>query len=319
MNFFPQEAVKHVLQRALYDRSDRLLALCALPLYLAAIGKYGLKMVAALLLSVVIGAGVELVAWRLRKKTPDLFGYPAWILLPLVLPPVFPLWMTGVAVFFGVVIGAAFFGGHGRALASPVAIGWAFAALSFPFEFNLGWSLPFPGFFLGFTRYSAAVITTEHPLVYLRYRLPESLETLIRGAFPQPAGNAVPVLLLGVGLILLLLRAIDYRTCLAFFTTVLILNFSLNALFPDHIHPMTSLLVGNLMLAGLFILPDRRIAARTPAGRWIIGILTGIVAVVIRNFSSFPDGVFFAVLFANVFAAIIDEGVLHQTYKGGRS
>jgi len=41
-----------------------------------------------------------------------------------------------------------------------------------------------------------------------------------------------------------------------------------------------------------------------------VGILAGAVALLIRTFAASPDGVFYAVLFANVFAPIIDEGVL---------
>lgn len=310
---------ERVLQRALTDRNDRLLALCALPLYVSAVGKYGLKIVLALLLACMIGAGVEAAAWRLRKKELDLLGYPAWILLPLALPPVFPLWMIGVAVFFGIVIGVAFFGGHGRTIAAPVAVGWAFAALSFPFAFNNGWTLPFPGLLTGFTRYTAAVITTEHPLTLLRARAPESVLTLWQGNFPQPSGSAIPFVVLAAGLFLLLVRSIDFRTCLGFLGSVTVLTLLFHGAFPDAVQPVAGLLVGNLLFAGFFILPDRRIAARTTAGRWLIGILTGIVAFVIRNFSSFPDGVFFAVLFGNVFTAIIDEGILYRAAKGAAS
>ena len=39
------------------------------------------------------------------------------------------------------------------------------------------------------------------------------------------------------------------------------------------------------------------------------------MAFVVRGFSSFPDGVFFAVLFANAFSAIIDEAVLRLRYR----
>jgi Na+-translocating ferredoxin:NAD+ oxidoreductase RnfD subunit len=75
------------------------------------------------------------------------------------------------------------------------------------------------------------------------------------------------------------------------------------------------LFMGNLLLAAFFIIPDRRIAPRTKPGRWIVGILTGVAAFLIRYFSSFPDGVFFAVLFGSVFSAIIDEGVLKYQYR----
>jgi len=113
------------------DRNDFLIIIFSMPLYISAIGKYGFRIILALLISFIIGAGVEIAAFKIRKKEIGILGTPAWILFPLVLPPVFPLWMIGVCLFFGIVIGVAFFGGHGHTLTSPVALGWAFATLSF--------------------------------------------------------------------------------------------------------------------------------------------------------------------------------------------
>lgn len=304
-----------ILQKIFHDRNDRIIAILAIPLYIAAIGRYGTKIIFALVLSIVIGLIVEIAAFVIRKKRIELLGYPAWILFPLILPPVFPLWMTGVALFFGIVIGVAFFGGHGRTLVSPVAIGWAFAALSFPFAFNLGWSLPFPGFFTGFHHYIASVITTEHPLIYLSYRIPKSLIEILIGNFPQPSGNAIPYMVIICGILLLVLRAIDFRMCLSFLATVWFLTVVLHTFFPNMFQNVSGLFVGNFFFAGFFIIPNQRIAPRTEMGRWLIGILTGLAAFIIRSFSSFPDGVFFAILFGNVFSAIIDESILKQRYQ----
>ena len=307
-----------VVKKFFSDRNDILIVLFSMPLYVAAIGKYGFKIVFALLVSLIIGAAVEIAAFRMRKKAFGILGTPAWVLLPLVLPPVFPVWMVGASVFFGVVIGIAFFGGHGCALASPVALGWTFATLSFSFAFNLGWSLPFPNLSFGFSNYSAAVLTIDHPLMYIDtriFRLTNPITAVFMGDIPQTPGNAIPYVLIICGVCLLLLRAIDFRVCLSFIGTVVVLAVACNFLFPQFSQNLLELFVGNLLLAAFFIIPDRRIASRTKGGRWMTGILAGVVAFIIRYFSSFPDGVFFAVLFGNVFSAIIDEGVLQHTYR----
>lgn len=300
------------------ERNDILIIVFTIPLYIAAIGKYGFKIAFALLISVIIGAVTEIVAFKLRKKEIGILGTPVWFLVPLVLPPVFPLWMIGVSLFFGVVIGVVFFGGHGRALASPVALSWAFGILSFAFAFNLGWSLPFPGIFFGFKHYIAAVLTVDHPLLYADfriYRIPEPITAILAGDFPQTVGNAIPYVVIVCGILLLLLRAIDFRVCLSFLGTVCLLAIACNYLFPDVSQHVLELFIGNVFLVAFFIVSNRRTAPRTKAGRWITGILTGVVAFLIRYFSSFPDGVFFAVLFGNVFSAIIDESVLKHAYK----
>lgn len=306
------------VKRFFPDRNDILIVIFSIPLYISAIGRYGFRIIFALLLSLIIGTAVEIAAFKIRKKEIGILGTPAWILFPLVLPPVFPLWMIGISLFFGLVIGVAFFGGHGHALTSPVALGWAFATLSFSFAFNLGWSLPFPHLSFGFHRYIAALPTVEHPLLYLDtriFRLKEPVIAVLMGNIPQTPGNAIPFVLIACGLCLLLLRAIDFRTCLSFLGTVFLLAISCNYLFPGVSQNLMELFMGNLLLAAFFIIPDRRIAPRTKPGRWIVGCLTGMAAFLIRYFSSFPDGVLFAVLFGSVFSAIIDEGVLKYQYR----
>ena len=296
------------------SRNDILLTAFTIPLYAAGTGRYGLRLLLALAISLVIGSLTEIIAHRIRKQERGLLGFPCWFLFPLVLPPVFPLWMLAASVFFGTLIGVAFFGGHGRQLASPVAIGWAFAALSFPAMFGFGWSRPFPDVSMGFTRYAAAVLTIDHPIEFLQTKGPIAVTELLAGNFPQTPGNAIPLVLAICGLLLLFLRAVDFRAFVSFVGTVVVLTAVSDHFFSAP--PLHTLLVGNFMLAGFFVFPEHRVCARTKRGRWITGIVTGLIAFLIRNYSSFPDGVFFAVLFGNAFSALIDEGVMALKYRG---
>ena len=43
------------------------------------------------------------------------------------------------------------------------------------------------------------------------------------------------------------------------------------------------------------------------------------IAFLIRNFSSFPDGVYFAVLFGNTFSAITDEWIVQYHFRSSES
>ncbi len=295
-------------------RNDMLLALLAVPLYLVAVGRYGYRMVIALALSVLIGYMAEKIGARIRGKGIVCLGYPAWLLFPLVLPPAFPLWMLATTVFFGVVAGVVFFGGHGRQLAAPVAIGWTFASLSYPAAFGFGWTFPFPDPVAGFTRYIAAVPSIDHPITYLVDRIDVTVIEILAGNFPQTPGNALPILLILCGLILWVLRAVDVRGSFAFLGTVTVLTAVFHLAMPGIFPSLKSLLVGNLLFASFFVYPDTRISPHTKRGRWVTGILAGITALIIRSLSDFPCGVFYAVLFGNVFSPILDEWMLHAKY-----
>jgi electron transport complex protein RnfD len=307
-----------LVENLFFDRNDTLIMLFTIPVYFAAIGKYGLRIVVALLISFFIGMMIEIAAFRIRKQAIGILGMPAWIVFPLIFPPVFPLWMIGVSLFFGVVIGIAVFGGHGHALISPVALGWTVALVSFPSAFRLGWSLPFPDVFFGFSRYIAAVLTVEHPLRYIDtriFRLPNPIVAVFQGNIPQTPGNAISYVVIVCGIVLLLLRATDFRVCLSFIGTVFTLAIGCDYLFPAFSQHFLELFIGNLLLAAFFIIADRRIAPKTKGGRWITGIFTGIVAFLFRYFSPFPEGVFFAILIGNVCSPIIDERILQFRYR----
>jgi Na+-translocating ferredoxin:NAD+ oxidoreductase RnfD subunit len=300
-------------------RNDTALAITTLPLYIASIARYGLRILILLAICLILGYMLELLTARIRDKRAKQFGFPAWILLPLILPPMLPLWMGGVALFFGTLIAVVFFGGHGRELASSVAVGWAFGSLSFPVAFGFGWTYPFPQASLGFTRLSAALPTIDHPVLLYSTRLPVSMESIISGRFPGPPGSAIPLITIACGILLLIFKAVDIKSSLSFFLPLFLLQLILHLLAPARIQAVESLLIGNILIAGFFIVPDFSLVPRTDSGRWITGIVTGIIAFLIRNFSSFPDGVFFAVLFGNTFSAIIDEWVVQYRFRSSKS
>ncbi len=289
-------------------RSDILLSLAGLLLYIPAIGRYGARLELLLLVSLAVGIGVEWTAARMGHKNPQNLGWPAWILLPLVLPPALPIWMVAVTCFFTAVLTVAFFGGYGRHPVSPVAFGWTFAALSFPNAFGLGWSYPFASAFSGFTHWTASLPLVAHPLGFLAEGNPVSTMSILSGGFPQPPGNALPGLVLLLGVLLLILRATAFRTCLSFLGTTLILALAFPGL--NEAPLLQTLLVGDTLWVAFLILPDMRTSARTVQGRWLTGMVAALVAFLIRHYAATADGAFFAVLFVAVFTPLIDEAFL---------
>lgn len=297
------------------SRSDMLIAAAAVALYVPAVGRYGLRVAVLAVLSLTIGLGVELVTEHWRKQPAGALGYTAWLLLPLVLPPGLPLWMGCLSVLFAATVTIAFFGGYGKHPVSPVAVGWIFAAMSFPMAFGMGWSYPFPGGFDGFAQWSAQLPVTQHPIDFLQARRAVPLASILTGQFPQAPGSAYPPAVALLGLILLLIRGTAVRTAVGYLAAFGLLT----VLLPDlngHALPHT-LLVGELLIVAFFVLGDPRTSARTVTGRWVVGILAGIVAFLIRHFASLPDGPLFAVLVANIFTPLVDEGVLRAARKEG--
>ena len=74
-------------------------------------------------------------------------------------------------------------------------------------------------------------------------------------------------------------------------------------LMPAHYH----LVIGGLAFGAVFMATDPVTAAQTETGKWIYGILIGVLTVVIRVLNpAYPEGIMLAILLMNVFAPLID-------------
>ncbi len=49
----------------------------------------------------------------------------------------------------------------------------------------------------------------------------------------------------------------------------------------------------------------------TNAGKYIYGIIIGVITIMIRNFTGYVEGVMFAILLGNIIAPILDEIVFN--------
>jgi len=64
---------------------------------------------------------------------------------------------------------------------------------------------------------------------------------------------------------------------------------------------------GSLIFVAVFMATDPVSAPKKPLAQLLYGVLIGGITVTIRAFSGFPEGVSFAILTANTFAALMDE------------
>jgi Na+-transporting NADH:ubiquinone oxidoreductase subunit B len=76
------------------------------------------------------------------------------------------------------------------------------------------------------------------------------------------------------------------------------------------------LIVGGFAFGIVFMATDPVSAAQTLKGKWIYGLLIGILCILIRVFNpAYPEGVMLAILLMNVFAPTIDHYVVESNIK----
>ncbi len=71
--------------------------------------------------------------------------------------------------------------------------------------------------------------------------------------------------------------------------------------------PLTSIMVGGLMLGALFMATDPVTSPVTPRGKWIFGIGAGVITVLIRYIGAYPEGVNFAIILMNALVPFINQ------------
>ena len=81
---------------------------------------------------------------------------------------------------------------------------------------------------------------------------------------------------------------------------------------PSHLH----LILGGFAFGAVFMATDPVTASQTNKGKFIVGFLIGIFAILIRVFNpAYPEGMMMAILLMNVFAPLVDHYVIESNIK----
>ena len=76
------------------------------------------------------------------------------------------------------------------------------------------------------------------------------------------------------------------------------------------------MVVGGFAFGAFFMATDPVSSAMTDQGRWLYGILIGVMCVLIRVVNpAFPEGMMLAILFANLFAPLFDHFAVSANIK----
>ena len=126
------------------------------------------------------------------------------------------------------------------------------------------------------------------------------------------------VLIAGAGL--LLTRVASWRIMAGCLIGLIATSLLFNAI--DSSNPMFAmtwqwhLVLGGFAFGAVFMATDPVSAAMTQRGRWVYGILIGVMCVLIRVVNpAFPEGMMLAILFGNLFAPLIDNWVVQANIK----
>jgi Na+-translocating ferredoxin:NAD+ oxidoreductase subunit D len=292
------------------------------PIVLAALYFFGIS---ALL---VIGAAVAgaLLVERLagpRSALRDGSALITGMMLGLILPPGFPLWMAFIGGAVGIGFGKVIFGGLGQNVFNPALVGRAFLQAAFPAAITT-WPAAGGGFFhlrgdtfaLPLMSPRVAAVTEATPLGLMKFeQTGTELGALLFGNTGGSIGETSALLILLCGAYLAWKRYLDWRIPISIFATVAALSALLWTIDPArYADPLFMLLSGGLAFGAVFMATDLVTSPVTRAGAWIFGAGIGALVVLIRTWGGLPEGVMYAILLMNALVPFINRATRPRVF-----
>lgn len=279
----------------------------------------GVAVVPLILVSYIVGGLWELLFAVVRRHEINEGFLVTGLLLPMTLPPDMPLWMVAMGISFGVVIGKEVTGGTGYNVFNPALVARAFIFFAYPGEMTGDhiWSL-------------ADDLTAATPLAVAASVEGADAATLVSGAgytasdmffglIPGSVGSTSTLAALLGAFVLIVSRIANWRIIAGGLAGLVASALLANLVAPASQNTMLSLspfyhiIMGGFAFGLVFMATDPVSAAQTDTGRWIYGILIGVLCVMIRVLNqAFVEGIMLAILLGNAFAPMIDYFVLRR-------
>ena len=254
------------------------------------------------------------------------------VLFALVCPPTVPLWQVALGISFGVVLGKEVFGGTGKNFINPALAGRAFLFFAYPayMSGDTVWTAIQPEVWKhGIDGFSGATALGQAKLAGLagmQHMTATGVQPLtwwdaFIGFEAGSVGEVSTAAILLGAVVLLVTRVASWRIMAGVMIGMASMSFVFNQIgsttnpmfaMPWHWH----LVLGGFAFGMVFMATDPVSAAMTNTGRFIFGLLIGVMVVLIRVVNpAYPEGMMLAILFANLCAPLIDYFVMQANIK----
>lgn len=303
--------------------------LSLLPAGVAGIFTFGYYCLYIILLSVGTAVFTEALIMRLRKMpvisaVGDGSAIVTGILLAYTLPPSVPWYVPIVGSFFAIAIAKHAFGGLGNNIWNPALAARAFLQTAYPAAINSDWRVLHHG--IGNLIHNITAIDPEGKTVDAitkatplakeagaeTYRMIE----LFIGNVPGCIGETSVIALLLGGIYLIYKRYIKWYVPVYYIATVFIMALILPSQIktPWTHNPLYHIFAGGLFLGAFFMATDMVTSPLTKLGLTIFAIGAGILTVLIRFYSGYPEGVCYSILLMNTATPLIDRFTKPRLY-----
>lgn len=315
----------HVHAKASTTSLMRDVVIALVPALIVSVIFYGWNELLVIGTSVLFCVGLEYLITRFIMKKPstigDLSAVVTGLLLAMNLPSSTPWWIVFIGALVAIGVAKLTFGGIGQNPFNPAITARVFLLISYP-TYMTHWEIP-QGLF------GLDASTGATPLGAIKEGLMQgsSVQDIMAAngysysqmLFANIGGSAgeICALALLLGFVYLLCRKVikPYIT-LSIWGTVIVFSGILwlanPAQFTD---PLFNLLTGGMILGSCFMATDYVTSPMSNKGGVIFGVGIGLIAMLIRYFGAYPEGVSFAILIMNAAVPLINK-FCHQKKYG---
>ncbi|WP_410073786.1 Na+-translocating NADH-quinone reductase subunit B [Alistipes putredinis] len=283
-----------------------------------------LEVLPMIVVSYVVGLGIEFFFAQKRGHEVNEGFLVSGLLIPMIMPVGTPLWMIALGTAFAVIFGKEVFGGTGMNVFNPALVARAFVFFAYT-PFISGEKVWFAD--------DAVSGATALEQLATSGTMSYSTADAFLGFIPGCVGETSTLAILIGAAILLFTGVASWRTMSFVFIGGLAMGLLFNGVgavvdvselkdnsliamvsYMKEVPAWKHLIVGGFAFGAVFMATDPVTSAQTRTGQYIVGFLTGALAVLIRVVNpAYPEGMMLAILFMNALAPLVDYCVVESS------
>ena len=264
----------------------------------------------------IVGLGIEFTAAQLRGHAINEGFLVSGLLIPLIMPVSTPLWMVALGTAFAVIFGKEVFGGTGMNVFNPAILARAFVFFAYTPQMSgekvwySDWTM------MGAQVDGVSGATALEKLATTGSMGDWTAMDAFLGFIPGSFGETSTLAILIGAAILLFTGIASWKTMVSVFVGGAAAAYLFGALgafdYPAYLH----LLVGGFAFGAVFMATDPVTSAQTSTGKYIVGFMTGALAILIRVVNpAYPEGMMLSILFMNALAPLVDYFVVEANIR----
>ncbi len=275
-----------------------------------------LKVLPMIVVSYGVGLGIEFMFAQLRHHEVNEGFLVSGMLIPMIMPVDIPLWMLALSTAFAVVLGKEVFGGTGMNIFNPALLARAFAFFAYTPSMSgeTVWVAEMAEMVTAGVAVDSYTGATALELWSTGGSAGYDVMNAFWGFIPGSVGETSTAAILIGAAVLLFTGIASWRSMASVFVGGLAMGLVFNffgstpyMLVPAWHH----LVVGGFAFGAVFMATDPVTTSQTNTGKFIVGFMTGAIAILIRVINpAYPEGMMLSILFMNALAPLVDYFVV---------